>query len=126
MKMIYEKSQGEQPRYLLLFGRPSYDYRGIEGSCKLYVPNYQSATTPNEKSLRSNDDYFGILDDADGEGSLGMVDVAVGRFPVSSESQAKIAVDKTIQYASRESAVRQPRFAVLYEHFLSAQLAFAA
>ena len=102
MKMIYEKSQGEQPRYLLLFGRPSYDYRGIEGSCKLYVPNYQSATIPNEKSLRSNDDYFGILDDADGEGSLGMVDVAVGRFPVSSESQAKIAVDKTIQYASRE------------------------
>ncbi len=102
MKMIYEKSQGAQPRYLLLFGRPSYDYRGIEGSCKLYVPNYQSATTLNEMSLRSNDDYFGILDDEDGEGSYGMVDVAVGRFPVSSESQAKIAVDKTIQYASRD------------------------
>ncbi|MBP5400908.1 MAG: type IX secretion system sortase PorU [Bacteroidales bacterium] len=102
MKMIYEKSQGSQPHYLLLFGRPSYDYRGIEGTCQLYVPNYQSNSILNEKYLRSNDDYFGILDDNDGEGCIGMVDVAVGRFPVSTEAQAKIAVDKTIQYASRD------------------------
>ena len=102
MKMIYEKTQGAQPKYLLLFGRPSYDYRGIEGTCQLYVPNYQSASNLNEYALRSNDDYFGILDDADGEGCRGMVDVAVGRFPVSNASQAKVAVDKTIAYASRE------------------------
>ena len=102
MKMIYEKTQGAQPRYLLLFGRPSYDYRGIEGTCQLYVPNYQTASNLNEYSLRSNDDYFGILDDADGQGSRGMVDVAVGRFPVTNAVQAKIAVDKTIAYASRE------------------------
>ena len=102
MKMIYEKSQGNQPRYLLLFGRPSYDYRGIEGTCPLFVPNYQSASTLNEYNLRSNDDYFGILDDNEGGGSQGMVDVAVGRFPVTTAAQAKIAVDKTIRYASRE------------------------
>lgn len=102
MKMIYEKTQGAQPRYLLLFGRPSYDYRGIEGTCPLYVPNYQTNSYLTEQSLRSNDDYFGILDDADGEGSRGMVDVAVGRFPVTNAAQAKIAVDKTINYASRE------------------------
>lgn len=102
MKMIYEKTQGAQPRYLLLFGRPSYDYRGIEGTCKIFVPNYQTDTSPNEYALRSNDDYFGILDDNEGEGSRGTVDVAVGRFPVINSSQAKIAVDKTINYASRE------------------------
>lgn len=102
MKMIYEKTQGGQPRYLLLFGRPSYDYRGIEGTCKLYVPNYQTKSNFNENNFRSNDDYFGILDDNDGEGSQGTVDVAVGRFPVTSLSQAKVAVDKTIAYASRE------------------------
>ena len=102
MKMIYEKSQGAYPRYLLLFGRPSYDYRGIEGTCPLYVPNYQTNSALNEKSLRSNDDYFGILDDNEGLNSYGTVDVAVGRFPVSTVAQAKIAVDKTINYASRE------------------------
>ena len=102
MKMIYEKSQGAYPRYLLLFGRPSYDYRGIEGTCPLYVPNYQSASALSEYDLRSNDDYFGILDDNDGGGSKGMVDVAVGRFPVSTAAQAKTAVDKTINYSSRE------------------------
>ena len=102
MKMIYEKTQGSQPQYLLLFGRPSYDYRGIEGTCALYVPNYQSASSLNEYSLRSNDDYFGILDDNDGQNSRGMVDIAVGRFPVINTAQAKIAVDKTIAYSSRE------------------------
>ena len=102
MKMIYEKSQGAQPHYLLLFGRPSYDYRGIEGTCPLYVPNYQSNSNIDEHSFRANDDYFGILDDNDGEGSRGMVDVAVGRFPVSTAAQAKIAVDKTLNYSSRE------------------------
>ena len=102
MKMIYEKSQGAYPRYLLLFGRPSYDYRGIEGTCALFVPNYQTESGLNENAFRSNDDYFGILDDADGEGCRGMVDVAVGRLPVTTASQAKIAVDKTIHYASQE------------------------
>ncbi len=101
MKMIYEKSNAVYPKYLLLFGRPSYDYRFIEENCKCYVPNYQSVSTLNEYDMRSNDDYFGILGDNAGAGSVGMVDVAVGRFPVSSESQAQIAVDKTIAYSTR-------------------------
>ena len=100
MKMIYDKTEGAQPGYLLLFGRPSYDYRGIEGSCKLYVPNYQNLTIDNDNSLRANDDYFSLLDENEGGNCMGALDIAVGRFPVSSSEQARIAVDKTIRYAT--------------------------
>lgn len=102
MRMIYDKSNGQYPRYLLLFGRPSYDYRNIEGTCKLYVPNYQSASAMSDNSLRANDDYFALLDEGEGENCVGMVDLAVGRFPATTVEQAAIAVQKTIQYSTAE------------------------
>lgn len=102
MKMIYDKTGGVQPKYLLLMGRPSYDYRGIEGNCKLYVPNYQLFSEINENSLRANDDYFALLDENEGANCVGLLDLAVGRFPVTTSAQAKIAVDKTIAYASSD------------------------
>lgn len=102
MRMIYEKSGGSQPSYLLLVGRPSYDYRGIEGSCKLYVPNYQGESALANDAFRANDDYFALLDSNEGAGCTGHLDLAVGRFPVTTATQAKIAVDKTIRYCSEE------------------------
>lgn len=102
MRMIYDKSNGQYPSYLLLLGRPSYDYRNIEGTCKLYVPNYQSASAMDDNSLRANDDYFGLLDEGEGENCVGMVDIAVGRFPATTIDQAAIAVQKTIQYSTAE------------------------
>ena len=102
MRMIYDKSSGSYPKYLLLFGRPSYDYRDIEHECKMYVPNYQTnSTVINENSFRANDDYFGLLDEDEGDLCKGFVDIAIGRFPVSTVAQAQLAVDKTINYASK-------------------------
>lgn len=101
MRMIYDKTNGQQPQYLLLFGRPSYDYRQIEGKCKLYVPNYQCNTTIKSDNFKANDDFFGLLDEDEGGNCTGRtVDIAIGRFPVSNSSQAQVAVDKTINYAS--------------------------
>lgn len=102
MKMIYEKSAGVYPKYLLLFGRPSYDYRGRVSGTSLFVPNYQRPIEGNisEGMFRSNDDFFGILDDGEGRYSNGLVDVAVGRFPVSTAAQANLAVTKSINYTA--------------------------
>lgn len=107
MKMIYEKSNGNYPKYLLLFGRPSYDYRGLVSGTSLYVPNYQRpmADYISESKFRANDDYFGILDDGEGESSMGMVDVAVGRFPVSTAAQADLAVQKSKNYTAESNLV---------------------
>ncbi len=105
MKMLYDRSDGKYPRYLLLFGRPSYDYRGRVQGTRLMVPNYQSNSLLVETDFRSNDDYFGLLDDGEGVDCYGYVDVAVGRFPVLTAEQAKLAVDKTIMYAESRNLV---------------------
>ncbi len=107
MKMIYEKSSGIYPKYLLLFGRPSYDYRGRVSGTSIFVPNYQRpcGSTITEGNFRANDDFFGILDDGEGELSSGLLDVAVGRFPVSSVTQANVAVTKSINYTASRNLV---------------------
>ncbi len=100
MKTIYDNSNKEYPKYLLLFGRPSYDFRGRSNDTKIFVPNYQYAANPNyisEYDFYSNDDNFGLLDEDEGCGS-GLFDIAIGRFPASTQAQATAAVDKSIRY----------------------------
>jgi hypothetical protein len=109
MKMLYEKSAAVYPRYLLLFGRPSFDYRGRVSGTKLFVPNYQTDTNFSKDNFRANDDYFGLLDDNEGYNSVGItVDISIGRFPVLDLSGAKIAVDKTINYSEKRNLVTDP------------------
>lgn len=103
MRMIYKTSAQGNPKYLLLFGKASYDYRGRVSGNKLYVPNYQYHASLDKNSYRSNDDFFGLLDDNEGEDCEGLIDVAIGRFPVTTLAQAKIAVDKTIAYSATEN-----------------------
>lgn len=107
LKMIYEKSAGAYPKFLLLFGRPSYDYRGRVSGTSLYVPNYQRplGNVIVEGSFRANDDFFGILDDGEGQSSHGFVDVAVGRFPVTTAAQANLAVSKSVNYTASRNLV---------------------
>lgn len=106
MKMIYDKSNGNYPQYLLLIGRPSYDYRGVVEGTQIFVPNYQSNVMPNESYFRANDDYFGLLDENEGDGcSSGLLDIAVGRFPVTSSLQTENAVKQIINYSSNTELV---------------------
>lgn len=105
MRAIYKKTEGLYPKYLLLVGRPSYDYRGKESGTKLFVPNYQTYYSLNENTLGANDDYFSLLDDNEGGNCTGLLDIGVGRFPVTTLNQAKICVDKSIQYSSKTNLV---------------------
>jgi len=105
MKMIYDKTNHAYPKYLLLFGRPSYDFRGHVNGTEIFVPNYQYAANNgiiSEVGFFSNDDTFGLLDDNEGESGRGMYDIAVGRFPCSTVAQAKTAVDKSINYTEKQ------------------------
>jgi len=108
MRYLYE-NDARTIKYLLLFGRPSYDYRGVIAGTKMFVPNFQSAsrfdTSLNTGS--SCDDFFGILNVNEGDMSNNMVNVGVGRFPVSTLAQARIAVDKTINASVRHKITLQ-------------------
>lgn len=105
MRMLYDKTDGSYPKYLLLMGRPSFDYRGRSEGNVCYVPNYQSDVAIYEAAQRANDDYFGLLDWNEGNGCAGQIDVAVGRFPVVSATQANTAVEKTINYSAKHNLV---------------------
>lgn len=110
VKMIYDKTGKNYPKYLLLFGRPNYDYRGIVQGTSIYVPNYQyyaSNGVISEYYLYSNDDNFGLLDDEEGFNASGLIDIGIGRIPCANQSQAATAVDKSIRYTERRNLVAE-------------------
>jgi len=112
MKHFYDKAGDDEtllPRFLLLFGDGVYDNRLVSTmfANKSFKPNklltYQSVESLDNTSSYVTDDYFGFLDSVDGANlATDKLDIGIGRFPVSSLEQAKIAVDKTISYMSNQ------------------------
>jgi hypothetical protein len=90
-------------KYLLLFGKSTYDYmQRIEGSRNL-VPTYSSRNSLSPLETYSSDDYFGFMEDSEGEWRETQFDshsleIGVGRLPVKSVGEARIAVDKILRY----------------------------
>lgn len=112
MKMLYDRfpDQAGSPKYLLLFGDCSYDNRMLTSSWKScrpeeYLLSYQSEASLAETSSYVTDDYFGFLDDEEGEElSDAMLDIGIGRFPVRTGAEAKAAVDKSVAYMENKHA----------------------
>lgn len=106
VKMFYDKAGADlnkRPKYLLLFGDASYDYKNrITGNTN-FVPAYQSASSLDILTSYTSDDYFGFLDDHEDINStikINQLDIGIGRIPVSTLADAKNVVDKIEQYAS--------------------------
>ena len=106
LRYLYD-NDSKKIQYLLLFGRPSYDYRGRIADTQLFVPNYQGTGSLSEDGLKACDDFFGILGIGGGSLNKDLINVAVGRFPVSTLTQAKIAVDKTCNASIRSKLATQ-------------------
>jgi hypothetical protein len=68
VKMFYDKAGNDtlrRPKYLLLFGDGSFDYRNrIIGNTNL-VPAYESPFSLDPLTTYTSDDFFGLLDDGD-------------------------------------------------------------
>ncbi len=103
-RMFYDRNP-EKFKYILLLGDGSYDYRGLNFNAvskkenSNYVPVYEFPRAVFEP-IRSipSDDYFGMLDEEDGEIEKGSIDVYVGRFPVHDKSQAQSIINKIKVY----------------------------
>ena len=105
MRSLYEKaaSPSDAPKYLLLFGDASYDYKNRVEPNHNYVPIYESTKSYSLYNSYSTDDYYGFLDPTEGVNMrTEILDLSIGRFPVTSVSQARAAVDKVIHYSSSE------------------------
>ncbi|MFL9482439.1 type IX secretion system sortase PorU [Chitinophagaceae bacterium LWZ2-11] len=109
VKMYYDKAGSDstkRPKYLLLFGAGSYDYRyRITGNTNL-VPAYESISSLDPLNTYTSDDFFALLDDGDDVNQTsppGQLDIGVGRIPAITVDDAKRMVDKIIQYHSSAS-----------------------
>ncbi|RMG20038.1 MAG: hypothetical protein D6730_20555, partial [Bacteroidetes bacterium] len=126
VKMFYDQSAGQLPGFVLLFGDGTYDIKGIvkdpvtnETLGGNFIPTYQSRNSWSPVNSYTSDDFFVLLDDEEGfwgenarmtgdsyvldndnRVEVNKLDAAVGRLPVENLEQARIIVDKIIDYAT--------------------------
>ncbi len=99
-RMLYNR--GDRFKYLLLFGDGSYDYKGIMPGLEFqsFVPVYETKESLDPIGGFPTDDFYGLLDEFEGDDLKGMLDIGVGRIPVRTLAEAKAVVDKIIHYDS--------------------------
>jgi hypothetical protein len=106
LKMLYDRGQGTSKKLknVLMFGDASYDYKNPLTNL---VASYESPNSYSPTDSYVSDDYYAILDDGEGywgiQNILEGLDIGIGRIPASTKEDAKIAVDKVINYHKAES-----------------------
>lgn len=109
VKMFYDRAGNDvaqMPKYLLLLGDASFDYRNRVSNNTNFVPTFESLQSFNRIASYSGDDFFGFLDDnedIENTNIANTLDVGVGRFPVKTLQEAYGMVNKVKAYKSPES-----------------------
>lgn len=110
MKTLYNNAlngEGVMPKYLLLFGKASFDSKNRLGRSN-FIPTFEVSHAQNDENI-ATDDGFAYMGDDEGlhseYGSAsykreGLMDIAVGRLPVSSLDQARDMYAKIERYTS--------------------------
>ncbi len=103
-RLLYQRpAAGNKLRYLLLFGDGSYDFKDRVPFNTNKVLTFQTKESLNTVYSYASDDFYGILDANEGNDAVGLIDIGIGRFPVNTAEEAKMAVDKCIFYATNSS-----------------------
>ncbi len=118
VKYLYDQNPG-QLKYLLLFGKSSYDYKNRVSNNTNFVPTYESRNATHPIYSYASDDYYGFMEEGEGvweESFAGdhTLDIGVGRLPVKSGQEAKAVVDKLIRYSTDPSNYGAWRNEVLF------------
>ncbi|WKN43973.1 type IX secretion system sortase PorU [Tunicatimonas pelagia] len=113
LKYLYDR-QPDQLQAVLLFGKGSYDYKEYTENNTNIVPIYQSRNSVHPIYSYASDDYFGFLEDDEGEWVESFagdhtLDIGVGRLPVKNATEATSVVDKLIHYQTSEATFGQWR-----------------
>ncbi len=106
-------------KYLLLFGDTNFDPKNNNGINYIFpermIPTYESRESLEPIYSFSSDDYFGFLEDHEGEWPEGesvngrwqsttnndhSLDISVGRLPVKDRLEAQRVVEKLMHYSS--------------------------
>ena len=113
MKMLYDraKTEAEIPKSLLLFGDCVWDNRMVTPECRHlnaddYLLAYESNNSFSLTDCYINDGWYTLMDEGEGvnQSNIDKEDIGVGRFPVTTVTDAQTVVDKTINYATDKNA----------------------
>jgi len=97
LKMFYDRSP-DYPSYVCIIGDGSFNNRELGD---YLIPTFESDVTLNTLTTLVSDDYFGFLDDDEGENindNSNLLDMAIGRIPADNLSKANVAVAKIKRY----------------------------
>lgn len=100
LKMFYDRNAANMPKNVLLIGKTSYDPRQINATAPCYIPNYQGTNIFDDDNNTSTDNFMAKLANGKGTNNFGTMDIGIGRWSVTSLSQANVLVEKSIRYAS--------------------------
>jgi hypothetical protein len=116
-KHFYTKSN-KKLKYLLLFADASFDIRNkdkdplIQKILPDLIPTYQSYESLDNVKSFSSEDYFGFLEENEGEWpeteynkDNHTLDIGIGRIPVRSIEEAERVVEKIIYYDSKQNTI---------------------
>lgn len=107
LRMFYERAGTDPtliPKHLLLFGDGSYDNKGKINSFENGLPTYQSLSHVTKTGTFTSDDYFVVLDDNAAFAASDLLDMSVGRLPITTTAEAKNVVNKIRRYAEKSAS----------------------
>ncbi|GAB3178311.1 type IX secretion system sortase PorU [Telluribacter humicola] len=107
VRHLYQKAP-DKLKYLLLFGDATYDYRNRNRTLspaqqQNWVPVYESRESLHPVFTYSSDDYFGFLENSEGEWQESTagdhtLEIGIGRLPAKTAEEARTMVDKLVYY----------------------------
>lgn len=117
IRYFYEESPNLG--YALLFGDCSYDFKDRVGNNTNLVPTYQSRNSIHPIYSFSSDDYFGFMEESEGEwletsGGDHTLDIGIGRIPAKTVAEATDMVNKIIRYSTSERVLGNWKNSVTY------------
>ncbi|MES2386420.1 MAG: type IX secretion system sortase PorU [Bacteroidota bacterium] len=105
-RMLYGRGSTNKIKYMLLFGDCSYDYKHrITGNTNM-VPTWESPESMSQIDSYCSDDFFAFMDINEGRfgsADFDLMDIGIGRLPVSTLEQATQVTDKLLGYASENT-----------------------
>ncbi len=105
-KRLYDKGAANRKfKYLLLIGDGSYDYKSRIAQNTNFIPTYESANSLSPIVSYATDDYFGFLDNGEGNSINDNIDIGIGRLPVKTAEEATGVVEKIIYYSTNSPLV---------------------
>lgn len=107
LRMFYQRAGTDPtliPKHLLLFGDGSYDNKGKINANENLIPTYQSLAHTDKTKTFTSDDYFVILADNAAFTAYDLLDMSVGRLPITTTTEASAVVTKIKRYVEKSAS----------------------